>query len=298
MEIKNLDNIWQTTSSDRINKLVKQIPEQNICRDYLSAIQADVFYQDPKKAILILSKKEFLKYKKQEFFVYRLAYLYARIGNNKKALHTLQNSTSEKVNIFKKCLKEIKTAFTMTKKMNEITNSDGVHGHFGVLETLIRNKKLNEGAEIGVFMGYHAEHLLQSCRNLSLNLIDPYKVIDGSGYDSWNNLRFNILFLKLRLSFLKYQRARFIRQTSSEAAKNFSNGKLDFVYIDADHRYLGVKKDLNIWGTKVRNGGIIAGHDYGNKQWPGVKLAVDEWAKKNKYIVKTPGNNVVWYIDK
>lgn len=49
---------------------------------------------------------------------------------------------------------------------------------------------------------------------------------------------------------------------------------VDFVYLDADHRYESVKADIAAWLPRVRIGGILAGHDYGLFQ--GVNQAVDE----------------------
>jgi predicted O-methyltransferase YrrM len=36
---------------------------------------------------------------------------------------------------------------------------------------------------------------------------------------------------------------------------------LDFLFIDGDHSYEGVKKDFEIYSSLVRKGGIIAFHD-------------------------------------
>lgn len=53
-----------------------------------------------------------------------------------------------------------------------------------------------------------------------------------------------------------------IRMTSVEAAGLYENASLDFVFIDGDHTYEGVKADLIAWKDKIRPGGIIAGHDF------------------------------------
>jgi len=63
---------------------------------------------------------------------------------------------------------------------------------------------------------------------------------------------------------------------------------LDFVYIDADHSYKSVKEDINAWAPKVREGGIVAGHDYyltraGNI---GVIAAVNEYVKEHGYSLQ------------
>lgn len=48
------------------------------------------------------------------------------------------------------------------------------------------------------------------------------------------------------------------------------------VFIDGDHTEEGVRADLEAWTPKVMEGGLIAGDDYGGKDFPGVKIAVDE----------------------
>ena len=59
-----------------------------------------------------------------------------------------------------------------------------------------------------------------------------------------------------------------------EAVNNFKDNILDFVYIDADHRYEAVKADILAWLPKVKKNGWLCGHDYGEKD--GVTKAVDE----------------------
>jgi hypothetical protein len=67
-----------------------------------------------------------------------------------------------------------------------------------------------------------------------------------------------------------------MRESSTDAARMFKHGSLDFVFIDADHRYAGISTDIAAWRGKVKSGGILAGHDYGGKSWPDVTRAVDE----------------------
>ena len=52
--------------------------------------------------------------------------------------------------------------------------------------------------------------------------------------------------------------------------------KADMVFIDGDHRYESVVKDINKALSLLNDGGIIAGHDYGCPGWPGVEKAVLE----------------------
>lgn len=58
---------------------------------------------------------------------------------------------------------------------------------------------------------------------------------------------------------------------------NFSLGHhVDMVFIDGDHRYETVVRDIKKAYELLKPGGLISGHDYGHPLWPGVKQAVDE----------------------
>ena len=63
---------------------------------------------------------------------------------------------------------------------------------------------------------------------------------------------------------------------SVSAAGIFSDEGVHFVFIDASHHYRGISVDIAVWWPKIRQGGILAGHDYSAAIWPDVKRAVDE----------------------
>lgn len=65
-----------------------------------------------------------------------------------------------------------------------------------------------------------------------------------------------------------------VKDDSAKAAVRFEDASVDFVFIDANHSYEHVKADIEAWRPKVRVGGMLAGHDYGEPC--GVKQAVDE----------------------
>ena len=52
----------------------------------------------------------------------------------------------------------------------------------------------------------------------------------------------------------------FVRGFSSDVAQTFAV-PIDFLFVDADHRYEAIKQDWDAWVPKMRAGGIVALHD-------------------------------------
>jgi hypothetical protein len=53
-----------------------------------------------------------------------------------------------------------------------------------------------------------------------------------------------------------------VKKASIDAVKDFKDKSIDIIFIDGDHSYEEVNRDIHIWFPKVKDGGIIAGHDY------------------------------------
>jgi len=65
----------------------------------------------------------------------------------------------------------------------------------------------------------------------------------------------------------------FSRGKSLDALEFVPDASCDLVYIDGDHRYEGVLDDLKGWRKKLKDGGIMSGHDW---SWESVKKALKE----------------------
>ncbi len=102
-------------------------------------------------------------------------------------------------------------------------------------------------------------------------------------------------FTTTRLSLFG-DRYKHIRKPSKQALNEITE-ELDFVYIDADHSYHGVRGDLCAWFSKVQDSGIIGGHDYGHPNHPGVKQAVDEFFSRFNWKIHEEGEGV-WWVEK
>jgi predicted O-methyltransferase YrrM len=68
-----------------------------------------------------------------------------------------------------------------------------------------------------------------------------------------------------------YDFVRPMRTTSLAAAAEFENGSVDWLFIDGDHSLRAVRADIAAWWPKIKDHGVISGHDY---SWWSVRWAV------------------------
>lgn len=166
-------------------------------------------------------------------------------------------------------------------------------------------------AEIGVWKGQFSQ-ILKNTVPSELWLIDPWKGLVPSGDCNGNNVE----MANLEEEFQQIQdwEEPFIvrRGYSYDILPTFPDNYFDAIYIDGDHGYEGCTKDLELAFKKVRPGGWIMGHDYGqnflktsNVYHFGVQSAVDMFCLRNKQkifalgldgcvsfaIQKTPGSS-------
>ena len=69
------------------------------------------------------------------------------------------------------------------------------------------------------------------------------------------------------------------------------DNKVDFLFIDADHSYEGVKKDFEMYSLLVRKGGIIAFHDIIPSGYPKVYKFWNEVKYEYLEIIKDRNQN-------
>ncbi len=120
------------------------------------------------------------------------------------------------------------------------------------------------GVEVGVFLGVNALNFLESLNIKHLYLIDPY-------YES------DTIRNAARQRLSKYEsKITWIYEPSIKAVKNLPDN-LDFVYLDGDHTYPAVHQEIRLYFSKVKEGGILGGHDYLSVPNSSVKQAVDEF---------------------
>lgn len=143
--------------------------------------------------------------------------------------------------------------------------------------------RLLQGVEVGTHLGEYAEVLCQRIHPLHLTIVDPYALYEG--YSDFTTRNADRAF-RLAQERLAPYNVTFLREYSVPASASFADASLDFVYIDANHRYEYVLEDIAAWIPKVRAGGVISGHDYFNSAAGNtrVRAAVNTWQQQHPNI--------------
>ena len=145
------------------------------------------------------------------------------------------------------------------------------------LAELFAQRRYKVGAEIGVADGRNSLMFLETIPDLHLFCIDPwepYKLNTRGGGKNQQHGNYELAQERL----LPYG-AQLLRGFSTDYVSSIHDGGLDFVYIDGNHDFDFVMTDLIQWAPKVREGGVVSGHDYYHfkKNPAGVVEAVDAY---------------------
>lgn len=172
---------------------------------------------------------------------------------------------------------------------------------FDTRETMINDLIPKNGiyCEIGIFKGEFADKLIDILNPTELHMLDLFEGNICSGNADGNNVVYTnmkneynrLLTLSRTVPCMKLYAG-----DSSSVLKTFPDNYFDMIYIDGDHSYNGVKKDITVAFDKIKPGGYIMGHDYEmnmtkarNMYNFGVKRAVDEFCSANSQTICAKG---------
>lgn len=156
--------------------------------------------------------------------------------------------------------------------------------YYGIFEKIIKDNDFKIVAEVGIGYGFHAKQILDNTVIDKLFLIDPmqYYPNDAFATDVLSYGGFELLVKNIKTHLNQHEsRYTWFRQPSITIQnQQIPDESLDAVFIDADHSYDAVSKDLPFWWKKLKKGGWLLGDDY-NSGHPGTTKAVDEFKVKN-----------------
>lgn len=183
------------------------------------------------------------------------------------------------------------------KRIMDRGHDGGVKYRWETISEWVSLNGWKSGVEIGVWKGETFKYLLNNSQTLHLAGVDlyepqpentgPEKWTKGENGHAWDHKRY---YEDLMRFCQENNRGRIIKDYSVNAAKEFEDESLDFVFIDGDHSYEGVVTDIAAWEPKIKRNGWIIGHDI---HFESVKKAVTE--KFTKYDV---ADDFLWYVKK
>jgi len=205
--------------------------------------------------------------------------------------------------VFAKLLrvKKARSPFYFIKRLNQTGNKNYWDEYNQPLRHLI-------GVEIGVYEGDNSKNILNLLNIKELVLVDPWVNYDeevtgisavdpsalGKGLKS--EMFLNNCYELVKNKFSNNSKVRIIRDYSVNASKMFDDEYFDFVYIDGNHDYAEVLKDLEAWYPKLKKFGVMCGDDYGHPSGLGVIKAVNEFAYKQRVIVNVEADNQFFFV--
>ena len=175
--------------------------------------------------------------------------------------------------------------------------------------------------ELGVFLGkslFYLTDILTSQRKFKSKVIgiDKWEIDDyfgevqmpwGEKASEWKVREGNEV---LYLQFLNYYNnfkykdlIDHIRTDTHNSSTLFEDNSIDYIFIDANHTYEYVLKDLELWWPKVSLNGIISGHDI-NSKWKltkpqgDVRAALEDYFGKKDLIVNIDDSQNSWWVSK
>lgn len=146
-------------------------------------------------------------------------------------------------------------------------NVTGVPGHIHITESKFLYNlpgELGEGlyADIGTFKGRSAILVAGGLKNrgysgpvITVDTFDSFGMTRGKRQDTLEEALKHIEDREFQ-DMIKVHRG-----SSSKVAKDYSGFRFNFIFLDADHCYEGVRRDFEAWSPLLREGGFVGFHD-------------------------------------
>ena len=82
--------------------------------------------------------------------------------------------------------------------------------------------------------------------------------------------------------FIESEKIKIYKGLTQDLHDQFLDESFDVILIDADHSYIGISRDFNLYYRKLKPNGFIVFHDYGDTMWTGVKEFCDKMVEEKK----------------
>ena len=127
--------------------------------------------------------------------------------------------------------------------------------------------------EIGSYMGESTAMFASSMIFDEIHCIDPF--IGTEEFNSRHSYSWEDVYEEFKINTRFFNNVNLHMGLSYNLYDKFEDGQFDLIYIDANHEYDDVKRDIELYLPKLAKNGLIGGHDY-HEIWPGVIEAVND----------------------
>jgi hypothetical protein len=145
------------------------------------------------------------------------------------------------------------------------------------------------GAEVGIFRGEFSRILLETTKPQLFYMIDPWEGNIMSGDKNGQNIEYiegDKYYVEHIIPEFMFQPQIKILRNYSDVLALFPDNYLDWIYLDGAHDYEYIRQDLENSLYKVKQGGLIMGHDYTNAMFPGLVYAVDQFCQTHNLEIE------------
>lgn len=133
-----------------------------------------------------------------------------------------------------------------------------------VIESLLQGIN-GDMCEVGCWTGHSTSILARHAKNTGKHLfvVDNFKGNEGTPlFDYANEQDVEKIFIDNMKELNLFNVITLLNMNSINAHCFINNKSLSFIFVDASHKYLDVKNDIINYLDKLKDGGIICGHDY------------------------------------
>lgn len=172
--------------------------------------------------------------------------------------------------------------------LNVISSALDIQGWMSPLELVWLYKQalnVNSVVEVGCWKGRSTVPLLSGCSGYVF-AIDHFMGSETEREDKHKEATVRDIYMDFKSNVGHFKNLVVLKMDSDKASRWFKDKSIDMVFIDSDHRYEEVKKEIRRWARVCRK--LLCGHDYGGE----VKRAVDEMFSCG---IKTIGS--IWWSE-
>jgi hypothetical protein len=121
-------------------------------------------------------------------------------------------------------------------------------------------KVIEVGVEFGGYTDIYYDQVTSF--NGHIWLLDLWQTEGNDEYFSQREGQVEEGYEKIKKKYSQKENVTLIKGSAFEKHEEFEDEFFDWIYIDCDHTYEGISKNIEVWWPKLKKNGVFSGHDY------------------------------------